>query len=473
MFTRSIRCRLQLWFAALLVPVLAGLFGAAYQLHRSNQFHQLDARLELCLAALSQDVRSSPGSIGPPGSKGRFDAREVRVSDPTLALLKTVNTNDSYFKVWSRRATLLKASAEAPASLVRPRPMDNFETCTHIRTRGSSREAFQFTERRECVLVGCSLADTLQGIHRFGWLLMAGGAAVLALGLSGGWAFITHALDPIREITATANRISAGSLSERINMSHTQCELGALASNLNATFARLEAAFAQQKQFTANASHELRTPITVLVSEAQTALARRRNAEDYRAPLEACLATAQQMRRLTETLLQLARLDAGLESVERSPLDLSDIAHACIGGIRPLASERGLRFHCDLALASALGDADLLSHVITNLLSNAIRHSPPNGQIRVCTRLEHAEALVSVADHGCGISVKDLPHIFERFYRGDNSRSRADGHSGLGLSIGMAIVRAHNGTIQVSSQPGTGSTFIVRLPARELSLMAA
>ncbi len=175
------------------------------------------------------------------------------------------------------------------------------------------------------------------------------------------------------------------------------------------------------------------------------------------------------MRGLTETLLELARLDAGLESIERRPLDLSDIAHACIGGIRPLANERGLRFHCDLAPARALGDADLLSHLVTNLLSNAIRHSPAHGEIRISTRLEHAAAVVAVADHGSGIAGEDLPHIFERFYRGDKSRARANGHSGLGLSIGMAIVRAHGGRIEVSSQEGAGSTFVVSLPNKETS----
>jgi len=272
----------------------------------------------------------------------------------------------------------------------------------------------------------------------------------------------------VEEISAAASRISAGNLSEPITGANADNELGRLAGVLNSTFARLEAAFAQQRQFTADASHELRTPLAVIISEAQTALARERSSGEYRETVEACLDTAQQMRRLTESLLELARLDASQEQIQREHLDLSENTRACVERIRPLAQERGIKIHCDLAPAQVCGDADRLDQVITNLLTNAIHYNKPNGEIRVSTRSENGAAIVTISDTGQGIAAEDLPHIFERFYRADKSRSRAAGRSGLGLAISKAVVDAHDGTIEVTSQPGAGTTFTVRLPANQL-----
>ena len=152
---------------------------------------------------------------------------------------------------------------------------------------------------------------------------------------------------------------------------------------MNSTFARLEAAFAQQKQFTADASHELRTPLAVLISEAQTALARGRSAGEYRQTVEACLDIAQEMRRLTESLLELARLDANHGHIKREPLDIADIARASVDRIRPFAQQRNIQIHCDLSPAKASGNADQLTLVLTNLITNAIHYNKPSGEIRV------------------------------------------------------------------------------------------
>jgi signal transduction histidine kinase len=245
----------------------------------------------------------------------------------------------------------------------------------------------------------------------------------------------------------------------------TDSELGQLASVLNSTFARLEAAFAQQKQFTADASHELRTPLAVIIAEAQTTLARERSAAKYRETVTACLDAAQQMRRLTESLLQLARFDAGQEHIQRSAIDLAEITRACSERISSLAKKGGNEIHLDLAPVKVFGSADLLGQLVTNLLTNAIHYNKPNGEIRVRIQSAKGDAVLTVADTGPGIAAEDLPHIFERFYRADKARSRADGRSGLGLAICKAIVEIHGGSIDVSSQLGSGTTFTVRLQA--------
>jgi signal transduction histidine kinase len=201
-----------------------------------------------------------------------------------------------------------------------------------------------------------------------------------------------------------------------------------------------------------------------LISEAQTALARDRSAAEYRETVEACLDTAQQMRRLAESLLQLARFDAGQERMERNTVDLAETTRVCVERLRPLTAQRGIQIHCDLGPAETLGDADRLSQVITNFLSNAIQDNKDNGEIRVRTSVENGAAVLTVTDTGIGIAAEDLPRIFERFYRADKSRARADGRSGLGLAICKAIVDAHGGAIEVTSRPGAGTTVTVRFP---------
>lgn len=400
------------------------------------------------------------------GPRG-FGPREIRLTSEVASLFDETRTNAFYFAIWSRDATLLKSSTNAPVHVLLPdRPKD---TLTRIRMRDSFREAFHFTELGDCVLAGRNVTGDLRALHRFAFWLLAAGGTVLGFGLGGGWWLTSRAIRPVEEISAAASRISAGNLSERISVTDGDNELGRLAGVLNSTFTRLEAAFAQQTQFTADASHELRTPLAVLISEAQTALARERTSAEYRETVEACLDTAQQMRRLTESLLELVRFDAGQTPIEHGHFDLSETTRTCAELIHPLAAERGIKIECDLAPAQAVGDADRISQVIRNLLSNAIQYNKAQGEIRVSTRTENDATVLTVADTGTGIAPEDLPHIFERFYRADKSRARANGRFGLGLAICKAIVDAHGGSIEVSSQPDAGTTFTVRLPAQASS----
>jgi two-component system OmpR family sensor kinase len=497
MFTNSLRWRLQLWLAFLLVCVLSGFGVAVYQLQRINHLNQLDEELERRLATLSTAVRGGPpfdpgpgrprpanrpppefeeGPSRPLPPRDRLDLpprggppekrpgpREFMLSPDAAGLFDESRTNAFYYTVWSRDGRLLKQSANAPADVPRPERIGR-DTRTHTRMRGTFREAFHFTELGDCVLAGRSIWVELNARRRFAWVLLVAGGTVLTFGLGVGWWLTTRAIRLVEEISAAASRISAGNLSERISVAEPDNELGRLAGVLNATFARLEAAFSQQKQFTADASHELRTPIAVLISETQTTLARERSAADYHETIVACLETAQRMRRLTESLLELARFDTGEEQIQRRSFDLSESTRACVELIRPLATERGLQIRCELARDEAVGDADRFSQVATNLLSNAIHYNKPNGEIQVRTRLENGAAVLTVTDTGPGIAAEDLPHIFERFYRADKSRARGHGRSGLGLAICKAIVDAHSGSIEVSSQPGAGTTFTVRLP---------
>ncbi|MBI3882573.1 MAG: HAMP domain-containing protein [Verrucomicrobia bacterium] len=482
MFANSIRFRLQLWLGFLLVAVLCGFGVTVYQLQRIHLLGQIDEDLERRVAILSSAVRGGPppepgqkrtdfektGKRPPPppdaGAKTtRTGPREIRLSPESESLFDEGRAGAHYYMVWYRDGALLKHSTNAPAELARPERADR-DTRRHSRMRGEFREAWHFTELGDCVLAGRSIAAHEAAMARFSLWLLAAGGTVLALGLGGGWWLTTRAIGPVEEISAAASRISAGNLSERIHTADSKNELGRLAGVLNSTFARLEAAFAQQKQFTADASHELRTPLAVMISEAQTTLTRERTAAEYRETVEACLDTAQQMRRLTESLLELSRFDAGQEDIRRKPVDLAEIARTCVEHIRPLAGPRGLKIHCALAPTAALGGAERLAQVITNLLTNAIHYNKEGGEIQVATSVENGSAVLKITDTGRGIAPEDLPNIFKRFFRADSSRSRANGHAGLGLAICKAIVDAHGGTIGATSTVGEGTTVTVQLP---------
>ena len=333
------------------------------------------------------------------------------------------------------------------------------------RARGEFRERMAVAPGGERAVVGHSLEPENAELRRLAWWFGGAGAGVLVLGLLvGGW-LAGRSLRPIADISGTARKLADGNLSERINVADTESELGELAKVLNETFARLQSAIARQARFTADASHELRTPTFVILSEAQSALKRERSAAEYRAGFEVCQRAAQQMRQLIESLLILARQDAGEIAPKREPARLDAMADDVVEMLRPLARERGVTLHAELAAVQMACDAQQLRQVLTNLVGNAIEYNRPSGEVRVKLASEGGEVLLTVADTGVGIAPEDLPHIFERFYRADKSRATTEGHTGLGLAICDAIVKSHGGRIEATSTPGQGSKFTVRLPS--------
>jgi len=485
MIFKSIKWRLQLWYGAILVAVLVGFGITAYQLERGRQFRRIDDELRRRAGAVSNAVRP-PARRGPVAGEPPFGRppplREFRLPPQLSSLFDTPDTNGFYYVLWSRDGLELSRSTNAPpqplfskpptyrlkdSSVVRLYPIGP----QPARLRDEFREILTYTPTGETMIVGHSIAPELAELRRVAWWLTGVGSVVLLLGLAGGSWIATRAIHPITDISATAVKIAAGDLSQRINVADTDNELGRLAGVLNSTFTRLESAFTQQRRFTSDAAHELRTPIAVMLTQTQTALSRERNSTEYRETVEACQRAAQRMRRLTESLLELAHFDAGQESIKHLPFDLSRVAKDCIEQIRPLAEERGVRFIAELPALEleCEGDSERLAQVITNLLTNAIQHNPDGCEVRVSGQNENGTVVLGVTDSGRGIPESDLPHVFERFYRADKSRSGSAGSAGLGLAISKAIVEAHGGNIEVSSQPGTATTFTIRLPSKTTS----
>jgi heavy metal sensor kinase len=313
--------------------------------------------------------------------------------------------------------------------------------------------------------VGVSLSD-IENTLRILLIVLLVMAPITVLISSGGGLFLANrALAPIDAITRMAQRISAEDLSGRIGRTGPDDEVGRLARTFDTMLARLEAAFKQQRQFAADASHELRTPLTAIIGQIDVALGWPESAEYYRATLVGVREQAQRLTRLASDLLFLARADAQPRASAAEPIDLRSLLPAVITQMEPLASARQQTIRLRTPPAGSIyGNEDQLIHLFLNLLDNAIRYTPASGQIMLdCTR-SNGMMLISVSDTGPGIAPEHLPRLFDRFYRVDRARSRAQGGSGLGLAIAQSIAQLHGGEITVMSAVGQGSTFTVRLP---------
>jgi len=288
-------------------------------------------------------------------------------------------------------------------------------------------------------------------------------AAVLAL--VSGRILANRSLRPVQTITQAADRIGANSLSERIPLVGTGDEMDRLAATVNRMLARIERHVRQMQRFTADASHELRSPLAALRGSAEVALTKRRSVEELRQVLEESIDHYDRLGRIAEDLLLLARADAGDEIVRREPVELDQAVRAVVNLYAPLAQER----HVDLTLdpcGPVLVEADnaRLRQLVGNLIDNAIKFAEPGDRVTVSMASADGVASITVADTGRGIPAEHLPRILDRFYRADPARSGKRGGAGLGLAICRAIAEAHGGRIAIESPAGLGTIATVHLP---------
>jgi signal transduction histidine kinase len=312
------------------------------------------------------------------------------------------------------------------------------------------------------VVAAQPLAGAQRTLHAARAALIAGvlGGGLGSFGLA--WLLAARALRPIRRIAATARSIRGGDLSRRIGYAGPPDELGDLASELDASFAELEAALHRQERFVEDASHELKTPLAA--ARANVQMLRRWAAEDPTARAEALAAlerSTARMARLVADLLQLARGDARLH-YEREPVRLDELAFEAAREARALAEGVGVETErMDPALV--MGDRDRLAQMLTNLLDNAVRVTPESGSVRLAVADDGRRVRVSISDSGPGVAAAEQGRLFERFYRGESEEPGAG--SGLGLAIARVIAQAHDGEIELESEAGEGATFSVVLPS--------
>jgi heavy metal sensor kinase len=312
--------------------------------------------------------------------------------------------------------------------------------------------------------VGESLAQLTATLQSITLALLLITPFVLLLGALGSYGLAGRAFRPIYHLTRTARDIKAGDLHQRVPVPHAADEVQALALTLNEMIERLDLAFLQQRRFVADASHELRTPVTVIRSTTDVALAQTLTPEEYIAVLHDVNAESERLGELINDLLALARADEGQMQLDYEPVRLDLLAFDVAATMESLAIERGINLQMGtLEPATVLGDMARLIQVMMSLVDNALTYTNPGGTVTLNVEVSEATAQVVISDTGIGIAPEDLAHIFERFYRADPARSRAAGGSGLGLAIVDWVVRAHSGSIIVESQLGRGSAFTVTL----------
>jgi two-component system, OmpR family, sensor kinase len=302
-------------------------------------------------------------------------------------------------------------------------------------------------------------------------LLLAVPFALLLAGVCG-WLLARHSLAPVVAISHTAQRIGAENLEQRIPVINPRDELGKLAATFNDLLGRIGAAFSQQRQFMADASHELRTPIHVVRTAVEVTLEQpRRDEGEYRDTLKVIGDQARRLSRIVEDMFTLARADAGRLPLRRSSFYLDELLAETARAATVLAVPKGVSVELPPAPETPFaGDEDLLRQMLLNLLDNAIKHTPAGGKVRLGLTQKGAQYLIEVADTGAGIPVEAQAQIFERFYRVDKARARAESGNGAGSSagLGLAIARwvaeAHGGAIKLVRSDPTGTLFVIALP---------
>lgn len=464
---RSLRWRLQLWHSLLLMVVLIGFGFTAYRMYAETRYRQLDGELRLRVQELTAHLDRGGPRPPPrgPGEQRREPPPRARGDEgPPLGrppLESPLFTRESgfYFAVWRRDGEVLERASYAPADL--KRPVRSPET---VRTRDGFREIYMFTPPGECLLAGVSEAPLQAELGKTILHLTLLGGLVWGAGLLIGSWFTGRSIAPLQEIGATARRIAEGALEERIPPPAGGQELVEVAAILNETFARLEATFREQARFTSDAAHELNTPVSIILGQAQLATSRPRSMEELTEIIGTMRRSAERMKSLIESLLVLSVLDSHAAEAPQIPCDLAELAEEQVAALQPLALERQVQLVTACAPAPCTGDPDRLAQVFTNLLANALKYCRPGDRVCISTGTENGCSIARVADTGPGIAEAHQARLFQRFYRADASRNRTTGGAGLGLAICKSIVGAHHGTIYVEPAPPPGITFAFRIP---------
>jgi heavy metal sensor kinase len=473
-----LRTKLTIWYTAVLALVLVFFSIGVYGIVTALMVQQVDTRLEqaidsvpsLAFSRRPQLVESSTGQqvVSFP-TLDVFRAQEiyVQVISPTGQLLGVSPNlvNAPFTNQLDPRA--FKLMAEAPANQLPRQIVEEVQHDNVPPIRVLTRPLITQDGR---LLGMVQVGTSLESVKTAQWFLFLTLLGLSALGIVFsaiiGAMLARRALRPVEQITQTAMAIyRAENLDQRVSTPKSNDEVGHLSQAFNEMLDRLQQLFTAQQRLVADVSHEMRTPLTVIRGNVD--LMKVFGCSDAES-LDALTRESDRMTRLVNDLLLLSQADSGALTMQFVHMDLAPLISDIHRSGQVLAAGRlTVNTACEEGL-SLQADPDRLKQVLLNLLDNAIKHTPDGGTVRVeATRSYNNFIRISVSDTGVGIPEQDLPYVFERFYRVDKSRSRANGGAGLGLSIASSIVQAHNGRVVVSSKPGAGTTFDVYLPAQQ------
>ena len=455
---RSIRFRLTAWYAGILAVTFAAVGVGVWLAMRNSVYETVDKELRSRLGVMREFLQ-------------REAARRESLADELIesAALAPAGTRFRIATVdgrWLYQSPGTEKWGPAPDPKALPN-RGRFETVTQnrrpIRVLSAAVPA-------GVIQIGISVDEFLEMLDGFTWTALIASPLLLIGASMGGYWMSRRALAPVDRIAQTAADIEARNLAKRLPLSGSGDELDHLSATLNGMFRRLEDAFRRITQFTADASHELRTPAAIIRTTAEVTRRKPRTAAEYETALDRILAESERTTALIEDLMLLARADSGAEHIVREPVSLADLVREAYGSAYPLARAAGIRLsNYEMSECTVPGDPAALRRALLILLDNAIKYSKPGGAVEVRVNPpsgDRASAVLEVRDHGIGIGPEDLPHIFERFYRASKDRSRKLEGVGLGLSIAQSIAHQHGGELQIESTPGVGTTARLLLPAQ-------
>lgn len=452
----SIRLRLTLWYAGAMVVVLA-LYATTIYLFVSRSASQaLDAQLESDFQwPRTMLGRSEDGSIAP-----YYEVEDSETSP--------------WLQVWSLDGELLYRTRNAEQNPVPGAHTLALQAGNRIVTVGQMVPSYRVLSGRGAIAgsgqfviqVAESEFQMQQDLRELLLILVLGLPLSVAVAGFGGYTLARRALAPVDRMAERARAITAEKLTERLPVGNPRDEVGRLATVFNETLTRLESSFEQMRQFTAHASHELRTPLTAIRSVGEVGLRQHRSERAYREVIGSMLEEVDRLSQLVDRLLILSRVELGTAGLNAEIVDLSEIAAEASAQLEVLAEEKGQTVSVKKTPGMFwVGDRTLLRQALLNLIDNAIKYTPSGGRIEIRTAREGRVSRLDVVDNGPGIPESLRAHIFERFYRGDESHSQDAGGSGLGLSIAEWAVEACRGQLTLERTTTEGSTFRITLPA--------
>ncbi|HEX7620218.1 MAG TPA: ATP-binding protein [Anaerolineales bacterium] len=471
--SHSIRFRLVLWFTVILAVILCSFSVFLFYTQSSNlqaeAIRELNRRITGVVENVQTSVYQGSGEIALPNGL-------LRDTDVFILLTPSGEVLTSQGPIPAQEAIQIVSAglqntprtSESPAFYWTSPTSQNY---VFIITPVQGQTGIRF------LMIFGGILDPGALIRSFLLTLIAGSLLTIAIALAGGFWLADRAMRPVKTITQAARTIGETDLSRRIN-SKSKDELGELANTFDAMLERLQAAFERQRQFVADASHELRTPLTIVNLETSRAIASRRSPKEYQHALSIIHSENDFMTSLVNDLLTLARMDAGQATIEKTPLDLSDVAVETLERLTPLATRNGVTLEAEnLPETRIPGDRQYLLQMLSNLVENAIKYTTGDMK-RVIVETGSADGIawVRVSDNGPGIAPEHLPHLFDRFYRVDKARTRdpetegdprSPSGSGLGLSIVQWIAQVHGGTVQVQSTVGAGTTIEVQFKSNQ------
>jgi two-component system OmpR family sensor kinase len=466
----SVRVRLSLWHVGVVAFLLIAFSGAVYVLLSNILYSRSDAVLESV-------VDGTVSMLAKESSEIEFAAQAPRHA------LRALSYPDTSLAIFGEDGKLIAEKTDGGQRVSPPvgmtgfplRELHQYTTRVEPDARGVYRAAalratFRPVNKTYIVVASQTLEPVMRQLETLRRIFYIALPAVLLLAGIGGWFLARKSLAPVVAMSEQACRISVENLDERLTIASPRDELGRLACAFNELLGRLDNAFSTQRQFVADASHELRTPVSVIRTATEVALdSTHRDENEYRNVLAMIDGQVRRLSRIVENLFRLARADAGRYSLQPHGFYLDELLTETVRAATVLAASK--RISVEIPKLSELpyyGDEDLLRQMLLNLLDNSVKYTMEGGTIRLGIEVRDQQYAITISDSGVGIPLEDQPHIFERFFRADRSRSRTEndgiGGAGLGLSISRWIAEAHEGRLELLHSDEKGSTFLALLP---------